>query len=59
MLVTVPGVADLTTVTDGVAVVVTSAVEGSDVTDTPAGVLPEAVAELWMVPALKSAAVAR
>jgi hypothetical protein len=54
----VAGVADLTTDNDGLCVAVTDAVDAADVTAGPVGGVPEAVAELPIEPALKSAAVA-
>ena len=58
MLVIVAGVADLTTVNDGFGVAVTETVDGGEVTAGPVGGVPDAVAELSIFPALKSAAVA-
>ena len=58
MVVMVVGDADLTIVSDAVGVALTTAVDGGDVTGAPVGGVPLAVAELLIVPALKSAAVA-
>ena len=53
----VAGVADLTIDSDGAGDAVTTAVDGGLVTAVPVGGVPLTVAELLIVPWLKSAAV--